>query len=194
MPVQTWATSLWSFCPMFLSLAMSLQPLKRTRIWANIYSQICNALPSWFTSTYSFHQVDLVSVIAITCKTTKNMRMLSCLSPINMFSVSQATYSCVSTPPFKQNGCSCLWLLYFSFQGMQMDVDSSVQVPEFRLHMSAQLILQEHLIDTQRVKICILKFVNFWVMRNQSHALQPSVITEPVAQLSFKGVGLCQKR
>lgn len=76
---------------------------------------------------------------------------------------------------------------------MQMDVDSSMQVPEFRLDMSAQFILQEHLIDAQRVKICVLKFVNFWVMRNQRRALQPSVITEPVAQLSFKGVGLCQR-
>lgn len=85
-------------------------------------------------------------------------------------------------------------LLCFNLQSMQVDVDSSVQVPEFRLHMSAYaFILQEHLIGAQRVKICILKFVNFWVMRNQSRALQPSVITEPVAQLSFKGVGLCQR-
>lgn len=42
-----------------------------------------------------------------------------------------------------------------------MDIDSSVQVPEFRLHMSAQFLLQENLIDAQRVKIRILKFVNF---------------------------------
>lgn len=52
-----------------------------------------------------------------------------------------------------------------------------------------QFMLQEHLIDVQRVKICVLKFMNNWVMRNQSHNLQPSVIAEPVAQLSFKGVG-----
>lgn len=83
--------------------------------------------------TYSFHQVVPVGVIAITCKTTEHMRMLSCLSPINMFWVSQATYSHVSTHPFKQNGC--LWFLCFTFQSMQMDVDSSVQVPEFRLHI-----------------------------------------------------------
>ncbi|KAM6146848.1 LOW QUALITY PROTEIN: traB domain-containing protein [Phoenicopterus ruber ruber] len=37
-----------------------------------------------------------------------------------------------------------------SFQSMQMDVGSSVQVPEFRLHTSAQFMLQEHLIDAQR--------------------------------------------
>lgn len=34
---------------------------------------------------------------------------------------------------------------------MQMDVGSSVQVPEFRLHTSAQFMLQEQLIDAQRV-------------------------------------------
>lgn len=128
------------------------------------------------------------------------MRMPSCLSliKVNVFSVRHCHRpDILMFQHLLSNKISLVVCdLSFNFQTMQMNVGYRVQVPEFRLHTSAQFVLQEHLADAHRVKkkrnMC---FGVYELLSHEKPEPQSTTICDHRTSCSFKFErrGLCQR-